>query len=468
MSSIAKGIVHLESVLGTVASHPEREAGPAFFVAPAVAAETKTNVLRFEVIPIGCLGLRDALFDFDSSFVTPDIGQILKELPALRTKHQNAAGELPPLSVFGHADPVSNDAYNKELSGRRAKAIFGLLTHNVKIWDTLFDKPFHGDDWKKRNVLGFIAGFLNLPAGTPRAQLFQAYMTALFPSVLTTNDFLARGKDSKGKGDFQGCSEFNPLIVLSKSEASNLPKPERDDENRPNRRVVVFLFKPGSIVDPALWPCPNADDGVPACTKRFFADGDARRSAGAVRRNFSDTKDTFACRFYDRLAHDSPCEIPRQVVTIDVFFQRFAGTNAASGIEGLEFTLTSPGTAPLSGKTPPDGKITVRLGKTETAKLEILGSTYEISPLTEALHPITELRGVQQRLNMLGYNAGAPQVPAAGSNPVLAATGLNQREETELAIINFQSDNDPLFIDGIAGAKTQPRLQKVVRDAGGE
>jgi hypothetical protein len=164
-----------------------------------------------------------------------------------------------------------------------------------------------------------------LPAGTARATLIKAYMDHLCtvrdatgqPGAkveLTKEDFLARGKGPDGKGDIQGCSEFNPLMLFSTSEKATLDQPanhpRRNQENQVNRRVMVLLFRPGSLVDPNKWPCPTVEEGVGKCLKRFHSDGQARRSNKAARREFKDTKDTFACRFYDRLTNSSPCEAP--------------------------------------------------------------------------------------------------------------------------------------------------------------
>ena len=125
-------------------------------------------------------------------------------------------------------------------------------------------------------------------------------------------DFLGHNKDDGGKGDFQGCSEFNPLRVFSTGEtaafAGQSDHTERNRENAPNRRVVALLFAPGRRVNPGSWPCPRAKEGVAACKKRFFPDADVRRSPQGDRREFEDTKDTFACRFYQIISDDSPCE----------------------------------------------------------------------------------------------------------------------------------------------------------------
>jgi peptidoglycan hydrolase-like protein with peptidoglycan-binding domain len=148
---------------------------------------------------------------------------------------------------------------------------------------------------------------------------------------------------------------------------------------------------------------------------------------------------------------------------VKIFFQTFPGTKAASGIAGLPF-IVQVGTAPaVLGSTPADGHVEILLGAGDTASLKILGSEYQVRLLVGEPFPITQLRGVQQRLNMLGYHAGELQ-----PDDLAAGLGRNQTHATERAIINFQADHDPLFIDGVAGPKTQPKLQQVVRSAGGE
>jgi hypothetical protein len=85
------------------------------------------NTIREFVVPRACWMVEDARFDFDSSFVLPEIATEIRLLVALRQR-------LPdhPLSVFGHADLVGNDDYNKTLSGRRAIAIKWRCTAEMK------------------------------------------------------------------------------------------------------------------------------------------------------------------------------------------------------------------------------------------------------------------------------------------------------------------------------------------------
>jgi hypothetical protein len=339
MSSKQSELIHLISGGGVSARHRPLASLPAL-VGPATAKEF--NTIKAGLIPIACWRVEDLRFEFDSSFVKPQVAGEIKHLRELREKHKrvDAATQkvfFPPASIFGHADPVGNDDYNKQLSGRRAAAIYGLLTRNTKLWEELYSQPFGNDKWGeaaiktiqqtlKLNVTG------KADAGTRKA-LFGAYMDHLCTirdkdgqpmkdekgAVLSLemnpkDDFLARGEDPAGKGDYQGCSEFNPMMIFSRAEHEKFQqaehKSERDKKNAPNRRVMVLLFRVGSKVLPARWPCPRAKEGIAGCQKRFWSDAEERRTRRLPdkQRIFQETADTFACRFYQRLSGASPCE----------------------------------------------------------------------------------------------------------------------------------------------------------------
>jgi hypothetical protein len=304
------------------------------------------------LLPIACWRLEDLRFDFDSSFVRPEAAMEMTALSALRQAHAGA-----PLSLFGHADPVGEDDYNKTLSGRRALAVYAILVRDVARWESLYSQSFGGDKWGGRAVqmmvrtLGFDPGVIDgiigghskdaikgyqqskgLPADgdagpDTRKAMFTDYMDAICqdasgaPFKLDPKaDFLAQGSDPKLRGDVQGCSEFNLVVVFSQDEDQRLSKPEneveRDADNLPNRRVLVYLYPPGSKIDLDKWPCPAADDGPSKCKSQFWPDGDTRRAPAAAHRVYGDTHDTMACRFYDRMARRSPCEVARTAVRL--------------------------------------------------------------------------------------------------------------------------------------------------------
>ncbi len=343
------------------AAHPGIAATP-LRVGPSTGSEF--NLVRGFLIPKACFKFLDAHFAFDSSFISPD-GFDITQLSELLDAHAGAK-----LSIFGHADPSGDDEYNKTLSGRRAAAVYDLLTRNVAGWDNLHDHAKGGDDWKP-HAEETMQATTALPDGTDRATLFRTYMDTLCTVrgkdgkpvldgsgkskqvLLTDDDFLARGKGKDHKGDIQGCSEFNALTVFSKDERAFFDKPEnheeRDEKNSVNRRVMVLLFRPGSQVDPGKWPCPTVDENTAKCQRRFYSDGERRRSNQAKHREFKDTADTFACRFYDRISNNSPCDvpvpsIPFTVATVQAFLastQNAAPPHTRSGAGSFATANTS-------------------------------------------------------------------------------------------------------------------------------
>ncbi len=325
---------------GGVSGHHPPPSDFQFLVAPATSDSfaSTSNLARLRLIPIACWRVDDLRFRFDSSIVLPGADKEMKALADLIAAHPKA-----PLSVFGHADPVGSDDYNKKLSGRRAIAIYAMLIRDASMWDNLYAQPLGNDNWSKDAVdIMYARVHRDDPDGTQpapssvhtdsgnRQQLYLQYMDLICGTnlKLTKTAFLGQGADPKGKADYQGCSEFNPLLIFSDERNSELDssndKTDRNIANAPNRRVMILLFRDGSRVDTAKWPCPTADQGTAGCIKRFWSDGDQRRSRRLPDedRVYEDTKDTFACRFYQRLLAKSPCESLPQV-PIDV--ARFVG-----------------------------------------------------------------------------------------------------------------------------------------------
>ena len=109
MSDGQQGVIHNASEGGVSGTHPDADQLQ-FLVAPSTASEFNTAHLR--LIPVACWKVEDIRFAFDSAFVTPDIATELTQLTSLVKDHPGC-----PLSVFGHADPVGPDSYNKILSG---------------------------------------------------------------------------------------------------------------------------------------------------------------------------------------------------------------------------------------------------------------------------------------------------------------------------------------------------------------
>jgi outer membrane protein OmpA-like peptidoglycan-associated protein len=323
------GLIHSALDGGVSGDHPV--SSPLQFpVGPATA--NQHNRITMPLIPIACWRVDDIRFAFDSSFVLPEGKEEIDELARLIKRHTltNArqVAQVPPLSIFGHADPIGNDDYNKALSGRRAAAIYGLLTRRTEIWEDLysnhntFTSAAAGDKWglaalkTMGRMLTPAQEIKTDPGAAGRKKLFADYMDMLCGEfrVDPNGGFLSQGGDPAGKGDFQGCGEFNPLLIFSQEDNARFEqdkdKTERDLANASNRRVMVLLFRIGSLVDLAKWPCPRAKEGASGCHRRFWSDGDARRNTRLpdTPRRFTQKLDTFGCRFYQRMTTGSPCQ----------------------------------------------------------------------------------------------------------------------------------------------------------------
>jgi hypothetical protein len=300
-------VSHVSTGGGVAASHDGADGSAARAV--GTATDNEWNTFTIPLVPVACWLVNDMRFDFGSSVVRPEIAEEIGALAKVREENRWSSPEgtvaYPRLSVFGHSDPVGNDEYNKQLSGRRAKAIYAMLTRRVDLWEQLYSQPLAGDDWRDSMELKRFGSEHGI---RDRRALFRAYMDAICGPAVHFDpaaDFLC-GKDPGGKGDYQGCSEFNPVRLLGTGITRD--DATRNEQNARNRRVLVFMFHPGTRVLVERWPCPRAAEGPAGCRKRFWSDGEQRRKPAAEDREYVRTKDTFACRFYDRLSFASPCD----------------------------------------------------------------------------------------------------------------------------------------------------------------
>lgn len=444
---------------GTAQSHPEKDPLP-ILVAPTT--EVSLNTVRAFLIPVGCWRVDDVRFAFDSSVVHPDVKTEMGLLATLRKAHPGA-----PLSIFGHADPTGDDSYNKTLSGRRATAIYALLVRDVNLWESLYSNPLGGDNWGIKSIqmmLNEVTGTaLEIdgipgsetrgaieqyqkskgasPSGTAdkstRAKLFADYMDAVCVDAagqkyqLQKSEFLAKGADAGGKGDYQGCGEFNPFVVFSKDETKKFASDHatRDSENAPNRRVMALLFKPGTVVSPGRWPCPTVKDGIGGCKARFWSDGEKRRNPQDDRRTFDDTKDTYGCRFYHRLFVLSPCgsgsgQAPAVVMQIKAKLEATKEIRAGSAKKRADATLT-PSASP--SRSLGDNKPVFLVQGTKDVDLEAVISapadvTWTVEP-NENTNPAPSITPVAGSPNNTKAKLSAAQ---GGSFSVIASIGASR------------------------------------------
>lgn len=399
-------------------------------VAPQAGAEH--NTVRERLIPTAAWQIDDVRFVFDSSFVLPEAATEFATLAAVR--HDNPRC---PISLFGHADPVGDDEYNKVLSGRRAIAIYAVLTRRTDLWEQLHTNP-HGRDKWDRAMFDVMSEALQRDAGAVpesaagRQALYADYMNFLCRDLGGTTytldantDFLARGADKDGIGDRQGCGEFNPELVLSRERQAEFARDRddhaaRDEANAPNRRVVAIVFAEGSRADPKHWPCPKATGPTAACRKRFWSDAAVRRSPGADDRKQLQTQNTYQCRFYERLAPPRLGANRVVMVTREIRVLSEDGTPMAN----TPWKLTVSG-ATTEGTTGDDGMIAARMvSSAENASLELDGSTIALT--IGRMPTIETVKGVQVRLRNLGYFRDEPD-------------GI-VKESTTAAVRRFQSD----------------------------
>jgi OmpA family len=450
------------------------------------------------IIPIACWRADDIRFKFGSSFVNPEITAELQptdasmagpDLTSLIKRHPGC-----PLSVFGHADPVGSDDYNKVLSGRRATAIYAMLIRDTNLWEHLYSSPLGDDKWGKEALMVMLdevspsdvpdgqsqiqqaeqndaplsqedsdlsqnADSIAADAGKRKA-LFAAYMDKLCGPGLKLNktDFLAQGADTGGKGEYQGCGDFNPLLIFSHKDNDEFEqatdKTKRNNANGPNRRVMVLLFRKGSRIIPSKWPCPRTNEGVAGCRKRFWSDGEKRRNTRLphTARKFDETHNTFACRFYQRLTSSSPCEA---IIPIDVgirlfdhhdmpmpgalFLARFTGNKRRGTADGSGFILLKdvhpPTTIYLQWRPPSE----------DEPKADLIASGSDPALLGGAREPDEGLffyrrslfvnapkrigNGVRERLHNLGFSRRQEipeNVRAFQRNYALPETGREQ------------------------------------------
>ncbi len=332
---------------GVVASHPPAVSLPVIAApVPEEQQATKFNAIRDPLVVLGCKDVPDNHFEFDSSFVLPRAARGFTKLGNFLKAHQarDEARRFPPSALFGHADPTGLPGYNRMLSGRRATAVYGVLTKKPAIWEDLFSNSFGGDVWGRkseqhmlsislvtlqssglpeapfyqdaidgakteatrkstaaaisawRQARGFPPG--NTLGAAQRRLLFEEYMDAICNGPgfrLLPTDFIAKGQGGPAlRGDVMGCGEFNPRFLLAEAAVKAAEKNPalrelRNEQYAVNRRVIIYVFEHGTEIGVAKWPCPIARslDGS-ACEKRFWSDGKKRRAEAEDERTFGE------------------------------------------------------------------------------------------------------------------------------------------------------------------------------------
>jgi hypothetical protein len=444
---------------GVTASHPRSVVLPVI-VAPVPEEQVgdKFNAVRDPLVVLGCKEMPNKHFDFDSSFLGPQSAAAFQRLKTFLGLHRerDAQKRFPPSAVFGHADPTGQPGYNRMLSGRRASAVYGVLTRDTALWEALFSPGFQGDVWGDKAIQTMLSISLSTlqPSGLPEAPfylgeidgaktaatrkqteqaisawrtarglgkgttlgaaqrkvLFAEYMDALCTPEfkLAKTDFIAKGQGGAAlKGDVMGCGEFNPRFLLTakavkEAEIHPEQREARNESYAVNRRVIVYVFKHGTEIDPARWPCPAArSEDTGPCSKRFWSDGEKRQKEAEDERTFGDdmthlkaddqgqveeipidrTGNTMACRFYHGFARYSPCEVKPKEWVVRFIVPGFNGTQRLLKNRRFVAILGESASSPeLRGSTDEFGVVRLPVFSDKTKMTVRLDAASDLAP----------------------------------------------------------------------------------------
>ncbi|MCO5169577.1 MAG: OmpA family protein [Planctomycetes bacterium] len=235
-----------------------------------------------------CRELGGIHFEFDRSFVRPDAFPTLGEVKALLDEQADRE-----VMLYGHTDTVGDEAYNKKLSERRARAAAAVLTHDVAAWEQLWADEGWGDAVSKQMVTT-VGG--ERPS---RKALIQAYMQAAVPEAVPA----ARLRDFGGGKRYMGCSELNPV---------------GDGADERSRRVVAMVYDRARA--PRALPCKVGD--LAPC----------RASVRPLPANHATAETaTFTCAVYRRLAAQCACKQGPAPLPGPLKIESFLGRPAAGG-----------------------------------------------------------------------------------------------------------------------------------------
>jgi len=254
------------------------------FAIHTFAAHRLIDKIRFPDLDPPTFTLVGGNFDLDKTFVLPTAKDEIRRIIAARRDHADRK-----IAIFGHTDATGSDTYNNELSKRRARTSFALLTRGVDEWMTRLDGSVVSNEraWGTREVqhmltmtghytatVDGIKGAKTTQAikdfqsskGLPdsgnddaatRRELVGAYMDAMTGGALAAGDFHV---DTAGGQAIFGCGEAFPLVT---TEAAN---PQ-------NRRVVLVLRRTPidpvntGLVGPAVpfaeWLAQESTDDAP-------------------------------------------------------------------------------------------------------------------------------------------------------------------------------------------------------------
>ncbi len=265
-----------------------------------------------------CFEIAGKGFDFGSSFITADALSSMASIAADLTAHASRRA-----MIFAHTDRTRDEAAEKQLSERRAEAVFAVYTQDADRWEELFQGARSAqvpEKWGTReiqhqlNSLGCPDGGGNrleedgltglrtsealrrFPGGTfrgrvpvqkslpatgiaddaTRRELFLAYARKVSRKPVAADRFAQVNGSS-----FMGCGRYNPFTI--------------DDSDAESRRAVVFLFD--TAAEPKPLPCKIGD--IAPCQAVITPPLTALGPAGEA---------PYRCSVYKKFAGGCPCQ----------------------------------------------------------------------------------------------------------------------------------------------------------------
>lgn len=299
-----------------------------------------------------CLDVPGPHFDFDRSFIRPDgMGTLPKIVAELEAPERRAM-------LFGHSDTVGDDAYNKALSERRARAVYAALTHDAAAWEQL--RAAEGP-WSVKATQVMLNAVNDgsqpktpedgtLPAAyheavkafqrrvklkddgdagpNTRRELFLAYFRKFVPAPVSPERFALFGKSP-----FMGCGEFNPFSEGAADELS--------------RRVVALVFDPAA--EPQGLPCKVGD--LAPCRANLLAAPPAEPEG--MRH--------FRCKVFRELSTRCPCG--KGGAGSDEMIITFADEITGAPYKGREVLIEHPDGTRVVHQTNNEGKVVISSAK---------------------------------------------------------------------------------------------------------
>jgi hypothetical protein len=148
--------------------------------------------------------------------------------------------------------------------------------------------------------------------------------------------------------------------------------------------------------------------------------------------------------------------LTRNVLALRVIklrLQTAGGTGADLGVANAPFTVSLAELQVASGQTDANGELTLLIAPGEVLQVQMLDTTYNVA-FGPAMEALTNLRGQQKRLEVLGYLTGYLLSPLGNDIPDDNTDGPRTRQ----AALNFQTDQN-LTIDAVIGPDTRNALR---------